>query len=385
MSRNDDLAQVIADQLNKSNKEIGRIAFFLGREDEVESPTDVTDWISTGSSLLDLAISNRPHGGIAVGRISELQGLEGSGKSLIAAHIMANALKRDGVAVLIDTEAAVNKEWFDAIGVDTKNMLWVDGTTVEQIFASIEAMVETVRKSDKDKLVVIVVDSLSGAPTDVEVAADYGKDGYSTGKAIIISKALRKLTGMIARQKIALVFTSQLRQKLGAMPFSDPWVTSGGKSLGFHASTRVRLSQAGSIKKKDDNNSIVGINCKAKVTKSRLGPPLRTAEFEIFFDKGIDDTSSWLRFLVERGIIKQTGSHYTITDDGVEHRIQSKEWKAFLAADADRKERLYTQLCDAFVMTYKSSTDPDDMESDDEVDEVEEAPTKKKNGKKNGK
>lgn len=222
MSRNDDLAQVIADQLNKSNKE-GRVAFFLGREDEVESPTDVTDWISTGSSLLDLAISNRPHGGIAVGRITELQGLEGTGKSLIAAHIMANALKRDGVAVLIDTEAAVNKEWFDAIGVDTKNMLWVDGTTVEQIFASIEAMVETVRKSDKNKLVVIVVDSLAGAPTEVEVAADYGKDGYATGKAIIISKALRKLTGMIARQKIALVFTNQLRQKLGAMPFADQW------------------------------------------------------------------------------------------------------------------------------------------------------------------
>jgi len=385
MSRNDDLAQVIADQLNKTNKELGKIAFFLGREDEGESPTDVTDWISTGSSLLDLAISNRSHGGIAVGRITELQGLEGAGKSLVAAHIMANALKRDGVAVLIDTEAAVNKEWFDAIGVDTKNMLWVDGTTVEQIFASIEAMVETVRKSDKDKLVVIVVDSLSGAPTEVEVAADYGKDGYATGKAIIISKALRKLTGMIARQKIALVFTSQLRQKLGAMPFSDPWVTSGGKSLGFHASTRVRLSQAGSIKKKDDGNSIVGINCKAKVTKSRLGPPLRSAEFEIFFDKGIDDASSWLHFLVDRGIIKHTGTSYTITDNDTEHRIMSRDWKAFLAEDADRKERIYQQLCDAFVMRYKSSTDPEDTESDeDDTDEVEEAP-KKKNGKKNGK
>lgn len=157
------------------------------------------------------------------------------------------------------------------------------------------------------------------------------------------------------------------------------------KALGFHASTRIRLSAIGSIKKKDDGNSVVGINCKAKVTKSRLGPPLRSAEFEMFFDKGIDDANSWLHFLVDRGVIKQTGAWYTITDNDVEHRIQSKEWKSFLEADAERKERLYTQLCDAFVMRYKSSSDPDDMESDEETDEVEEAPTKKKNGKKNGK
>jgi RecA/RadA recombinase len=131
----DELAQLIAESLNKINKDGDQVAFFLdGRED---TPTDFTDFISTGATMLDVAISNRPHGGIAVGRITELTGLEGSGKSLIGAQLIANTQKRGGVGVLIDTETAVNPEFFKAVGIDTNKLVYVHLQTVEEIFDAI--------------------------------------------------------------------------------------------------------------------------------------------------------------------------------------------------------------------------------------------------------
>jgi len=214
-----DLAHILADALNTKSKD-QRIAFFLDSE---EAPTNVAGWISTGSSMLDVAISNRPYGGIPIGRICEINGLEQSGKSLLSAHILAETQKKDGIAVLIDTETSVSREFFDAIGVDVSKLLYVTADSVEQIFETIEMIIEKVRKSDKDKIITIVVDSVAAASTKSEIDADYDKDGYATDKAIIISKAMRKITNMIGREKITLVFTNQLRQKMNAMPFSDPW------------------------------------------------------------------------------------------------------------------------------------------------------------------
>jgi recombination protein RecA len=218
----DELATLIAESLNKMNKDSDQIAYFLdGREN---TPTDFTDFISTGATMLDVAISNRPDGGIAVGRITELTGLEGSGKSLIGAQLIANTQKRGGVGVLIDTETAVNPEFFKAVGIDTNKLVYVHLQTVEEIFDAITTIIEKVRSGkDKAKLVTIVVDSVAAASTKKEMEADFGKDGYATDKAIIISKAMRKITGLLGRERIALVFTNQLRQKMNAMAFSDPW------------------------------------------------------------------------------------------------------------------------------------------------------------------
>jgi recombination protein RecA len=214
-----DLADAIALELNKQSKDM-KVAFFLDNDDV---PTNVDGWVSTGCATLDVAISNRPYGGLPVGRIVEVTGLEQSGKSLLSAHILAETQKQGGVAVLIDTETAVSREFLEAIGVDTKKLLYVQADSVEQIFDFTETIIEKVRQSDKDKLVTIVTDSVAAASTKTELAADYGKDGYATDKAIIISKAMRKITNMIGRQKILLVYTNQLRQKLNAMAFSDPW------------------------------------------------------------------------------------------------------------------------------------------------------------------
>ena len=236
-----DLAAVLAESLNKQSKD-QRVAFFL---DSDEAPTNVDGWISTGASLLDVAISNRPYGGLPVGRITEVTGLEQSGKSLLSAHLLAETQKLGGIAVLIDTENAVSREFLEAIGVDVSKMLYVAAETVEQCFEYTETIIEKVRTQSKDKYVTIVVDSVAAASTEKEMEADYSKDGYATDKAIIISKAMRKITNLIGRQKITLVFTNQLRQKMNAMPFSDPWTTSGGKAIAFHASVRLRLKSMG--------------------------------------------------------------------------------------------------------------------------------------------
>jgi len=214
-----DLAHSLAENLNKEFKDIGKVAYFIGEE---ETPTDVDDWISTGSTMLDLAISNRPHGGIPVGRIIEINGLEASGKSLLAAHILANTQKRDGVAVYIDTENALSMDFLRAIGIDISKMVYTQLDTVEQIFSAIDKIINEVREAHKDKLVTIVVDSVAAATTTGELEGDYSKEGWNTDKAIIISRALRKITRLIGKQKICVVLTNQLRQKLGVM-FGDPW------------------------------------------------------------------------------------------------------------------------------------------------------------------
>ena len=302
MSNKDELAEVIASELNKQFKS-HQVAYFL---DGVEAtPTDVTDFVSTGATILDLAVSNRPNGGLAAGRITEINGLEGSGKSLIGAHALAATQKKGGLAVYIDTESAVSSEFLQAIGIDTENMLYIHLETVEEIFDSIETIVTKIRESSKDKLVTILVDSLAAASTKVEMDADFDKDGWATSKAIVLSKAMRKITQMIARQKVCLIFTNQLRQKMGVM-FGDPWTTSGGKALPFHASTRIRLKNMGQIK--DTKKNTIGIKIRAQVIKNRLGPPLRSADFQLYFDKGIDDFGSWLEVIKQHNLVKQGGS-----------------------------------------------------------------------------
>ncbi len=177
-----DLADILADELNKYSKD-QKVAFFL---DGDEAPTNVDGWVSTGCAMLDVAISNRPYGGLPVGRIVEVTGLEQSGKSLLSAHLLAETQKLGGVAVLIDTETAVSREFLEAIGVDVSKLLYVSADSVEQIFDFTETIIEKVRQTDKNKLVTIVTDSVAAASTKTELAADYGKDGYATDKAIII-------------------------------------------------------------------------------------------------------------------------------------------------------------------------------------------------------
>lgn len=362
----EDLAELVATNLNKVFKNQGKVAY-VGAD--VDNPSEFTEFVSTGCTSLDLSISNRPHGGLPFGRIVELSGLEGSGKSLIAAHVMANTQKMGGVAVLIDTEAAVNWDFFEAVGVNRqKNFVYVPVATVEEIFESVESIVTSIREKSRTKPVTIVIDSIAGASSKSEMEATFDKQGYNTAKSQIIGMALRKLTVMLANQKILLLITNQLRQKMNAMPFSDPWVTPGGKAVAFHSTVRVRLSLAGTIQRKtSDAKETIGVKVNTKVVKNRVGPPYRTAEFDIYFDRGIDDKTSWLKFLRDKDIItgKANGLTYE-SNNGKSIKFTEAEWTTMLADNPEVEQEIYTKVCDTYIMSYSTdNVGADEIEYDD--------------------
>jgi recombination protein RecA len=367
--KHDKLVDILASSINKSYEDLPEpVAYILGSA--FETPADVTDFVSTGNDLLDLKIANCPNGGVPVGRVTEIMGWEASGKSLLCAHLLATTQKKGGVAVFIDTEAAISRGFLQAIGVNLNTLVYVSHDLIEDCFTSIEKVVETIRKSNNDRLVTIVCDSVSAASTKIEQESDYDKDGWSTAKAIIISKAMRKLTGMIARKKICLVFTNQLREKLGVM-FGDKSTTSGGHGLGFHSSVRLVAKAVGQIKIKKDGDAI-GIKTQVRVKKNRIGPPLRTASFDIYFSSGIDNYGSWIEELKELKI--SDGKSFTFNSEAGAEEIKFKTKEGFVKLLQERpevKDYLYKIICDANVMKYTGQA-PEEDEVTVDTDNVSE-------------
>ena len=366
----DELTGILADSLNKKfSKTHHRVAYFLdGSED---SPTDIPDWVSTGSTVLDLAISNRPNGGFPVSKIVEITGLEQSGKSLLASHIIANTQKKKGIAVYIDTESSLNAQFLEAIGVDVEKMVYLPLETVEDIFDAIEDVITKVREKNQDKLITIVVDSVAAATTKIESAADFEKDGYATQKAIIISKAMRKITNLIGKEKILLVFTNQLRQKMGAMPLADQYTTSGGKALQFHSSVRLRLKQVGKLKEKINGvEEIVGSEVEVAVVKNRMGPPNRKIRFNVFYRQGIDDFGGWLKLMKNYKVVKQSGPVCKYIDKvtGEEITFSGKELEFICTSRPEVREAMYRDTCEKYIMKYQHE-ESKEMDPDIEVDE----------------
>lgn len=364
----------IAKELNKQFKSMDKVAYFLDGSEF--SPADITDWVSTGSSMLDIAISNRKNGGFPVGRITEIAGLEASGKSLLAAHALKSTQDKGGLAVYIDTENAVSKEFFNAIGIDLTKMIYLPLETVEDIFEAVEKIIQKVRSSDSDRLVTIVIDSIMGASTKLESASDYEKDGYATTKALILSKAMRKITNHLGRERICLIITNQLRVRLNAPMYADQYTTSGGKAIAFHSSVRLRLKSKFKIKVKHEGvENIIGIKTSAEVVKNRLGPPLRSIEYDIYFDSGIDDYGSWLTIMKERNLVSIAGAWYTynVVDPNTgevkdEIKFQSKQFYEKVVSIPEYRDLIYNQICDALIVEYKINKDIgiDDIVIDEE-------------------
>lgn len=372
-TKDKNLNDELMDSLNKKFKSFDKVAYYLN--DSEYAPSDVLDWVPTGSSMLDLAISNRPYGGFPVGRITEIAGLEASGKSLLAAHALKSTQEKGGLAVYIDTENAVSRQFFQAVGVDLESLLYLSLETIEDIFEAIEEIINSIRKNNRDRLVTIVVDSIMGASTRPETAAEYDKDGFATSKALILSKAMRKITNFLGREKICLIITNQLREKLGVM-FGDKYTTSGGKAIGFHASVRVRLKSIGQLTvQRNGIKSVIGIQTSAKVIKNRMGPPLKNVEYDIFFDSGIDDYGSWLKTLKMFKLVETSGSKYTYTvvdpetGEVIEQvSFKSNEFYEKVLSNPQYKEHVYKQICDILISEYKINKEIgiDDIEINDD-------------------
>lgn len=351
----DQLASVLSDSLNKKFKDQGQVVYTLN---DKENPSEIVDWISTGNSVADLIISNIPNGGFAVGRLTEITGLESSGKSLLAGHAIASTQKKGGLAIYIENETSLFKAFLETLGVDVSKMLYVSLETVEDIFAAIEDIVTKVREKNKNRLVTIVVDSIAAASSKTELEASYDKAGYNTTKAIVISQAMRKLMPMIAKQRVCLICINQLREKVGlTMPNADKYTVPGGKAIGFHATTRLRVATTGKIKMRINGvEEIVGTTIKIKVVKSKLGPANRECEYEAFYNAGIKDYTNWIDVLLKYGKAEKVGMSYQVVDPatGEIHKYSGKNWDEVLRNDLAVREVLYKLLCECLIMDYEN-------------------------------
>jgi recombination protein RecA len=255
------------------------------------------DAISTSAINLDAAIGI---GGIPRGRVTEIYGPESSGKTTLSLHVVANAQRGGGVAAYIDAEHALDTEYAKKLGVDVENLLISQPDTGEQALEICEILV---RSGAVD---VVVIDSVAALVPKAEIEGDMG-DSHVGLQARLMSQALRKLTGSIARSKTSVIFINQLREKIGVM-FGNPETTTGGKALKFYASVRLDIRRIGPVKEKED---VVGSHVRVKVVKNKVAPPFKQAEFDIMYAEGISHTSLLVDIGSEAGIIEKSGAWYS--------------------------------------------------------------------------
>jgi recombination protein RecA len=358
----DDLTNELVKELNKNSED--KIAWNLARDDD--NPTDVKEFISTGSTLLDYAISNRKNGGVPVGKLTELSGEEASGKSLVCAHLIADAQRKGGIAVYIDTENACNPEFMKQVGVDVNKMVYMQPETIEQVGENIEKAIIMTRAKAKDKLVLIIWDSIAGTPSQAEVEGNYDPNDRIGVTAKALGKLCRKIMQSLGKERISLVFTNQTRVKIGTM-YGDPITTPGGKAIPFFASVRVRLTRSTEVKddteKDKSKGQVYAINTNAKVIKNRLGPPLRKCSFKINFSSGIDDVESWFNYLHERGEVVKKGG-WCLLEKHSDKTFREKDWAKFLEENADARQYVLDYLDKKLTIKYGEI--PEDAESDPE-------------------
>jgi recombination protein RecA len=253
--------------------------------------------VPTGAINLDAAIGV---GGIPRGRVTEIYGPESSGKTTLCLHVVANAQKMGGVAAFIDAEHALDTEYARKLGVDVESLLISQPDTGEQALEICEILV---RSGAVD---IVVVDSVAALVPKAEIEGDMG-DSHVGLQARLMSQALRKLTGAIARSKTIVIFINQLREKIGVM-FGNPETTTGGKALKFYASLRLDIRRIGPVKEKED---VVGSHVRVKVVKNKVAPPFKQAEFDIMYAEGISHTSLLVDIGSEANIIEKSGAWYS--------------------------------------------------------------------------
>jgi recombination protein RecA len=269
--------------------------------------------LPTGSLALDIALGV---GGIPRGRVTEVYGPEASGKTTLCQHIVAQAQKQGGVAAFVDMEHALDPNYAARCGVDLDNLYIAQPDTGEQALEIAETLV---RSGAVD---LIVIDSVAALVPRAEIEGDMG-DAHMGLQARLMSQALRKLSGAIQQSRTALVFTNQLRMRIGVM-FGNPETTSGGRALRFYASVRLDMRRVESIKHRGE---ILGIHARVRVTKNKVAPPFKTAEFDIMYDEGISRWSDLLHVAVEGGIVDKRGSWYSYGDLSLgQGRINSQNY-----------------------------------------------------------
>ncbi len=300
----------------------------------------VVDSIPTGSLSLDIALGI---GGVPKGRIIEIYGPESSGKTTLALHIVAEAQKRGGEVAFIDAEHALDPSYARALGVDIDSMLISQPDTGEQGLEICEALVRS------GAIDVVVVDSVAALTPRAEIEGDMG-DSHVGLLARLMSQALRKLAGSIAKTNCVVIFINQLREKVGVM-YGNPEVTTGGRALKFYASVRIDVRKIEAIKV---GTELIGNRTRAKIVKNKVAPPFREAEFEILYGEGISKWGEMVDLAVKLDIIQKSGSWFSMGETRIgQGRDAAKQFlkdNPDVAADVEAQVR-----ANAFKLMSKQS------------------------------
>ncbi len=289
-----------------------------------EAPNLKVEAIPTGSLALDLAIGV---GGVPRGRVTEIYGPESSGKTTLAQHIIAEAQKTGGVAAFVDTEHALDPAYAAKCGVNMDELYISQPDTGEQALEIVEALVRS------NAVDLVVVDSVAALVPRAEIEGEMG-DAHVGLQARLMSQALRKLAGAVSKSKTALIFTNQIRMRIGVM-YGNPETTTGGKALKFYASLILEIRKVEDIK---DGNTVVGARTRVRVKKNKVAPPFRQAEFDIMYAEGISRHGDLLDVGVELGIIEKRGAYFSF--EGTPLGQGRENAKKFLKERAEVMEQI---------------------------------------------
>jgi recombination protein RecA len=290
--------------------------------------------LSTGSISLDAALGI---GGVPRGRIIEIYGPESSGKTTLCLHIIAEAQKTGGLAAFIDTEHAMDTSYAQKLGVDVSNLLVSQPEYGEQALEICETLVRS------NALDVIVVDSVAALTPRAEIEGEMG-DAVMGMQARLMSQALRKLTAAVSKSNVVLIFTNQLRDKIGVM-FGSPETTTGGKALKFYASIRMDIRRIGQIK---DGTDVSGNRTKVKIVKNKVAPPFKEVEFDILYNEGISKVGDLIDVAVSKEIIKKGGAWFTYED----YRVQGRDGlKKMFMDNPELMEKVLNQVREVMGIT----------------------------------
>jgi recombination protein RecA len=326
---NDSTADDFAKQLiSDLNKEFGsRIAYNLNAAD---APTIVKNWINSRSLLLNYAMANKRDGGYPGGRIIEIAGLPSTGKSHLAYEAARSVQEANGLVVYIDTENATPVEKLGSMGIDiTKKFVYVDTHCTEEVFSVLDSIIRKAKSIvNKNVPVLAIWDSVAGTSPKAELEGEYDQNTMGL-QARVLSKGFRKITGLLGETGVTLICINQLRSKLNASPYGDPYVSPGGAALPYHASIRIRLTGEGSPIK-DKNGNVIGIKVPLKIQKNKVAPPGRNFSIEIHFGKGISEVESLLDVGME-----YTKVHEGIERDGKIYKMFGAMWRTFQITTKD--------------------------------------------------